>query len=94
MFVEPARAPAGSALRLWQRVVDGWADARPRDVWNDLRAAGFLEVDFEHVVLRGRAGLPAVHVVGNARRSDVWAAATRATPLAWRDGLAAPAFFG
>ncbi len=97
-FAEPALAPAGSALRGWQRALDlvgafGVKD-RPRDVWNDLRAAGFDDLAFDHVTLPARAGLPMPHIVGTARRGAIVVPDRRVEPIAWRSSLPAQSFFG
>jgi SAM-dependent methyltransferase len=72
LFVEPVAARAGTRLRrlqglldrLW-RVVAGIANP-PRDLWNDLKAARFDRLVFDHVNLGGLGGLPVPHLVGEA----------------------------
>jgi SAM-dependent methyltransferase len=106
LFVEPVAARAGTRLRrlqgmmdrLW-RVVAGSANA-PRDLWNDLKAARFDRLAFEHVNLSGLGGVPVPHLVGEAVQ-EAGMRATVARPqsrnvgvprLAWREP--AFAFFG
>jgi hypothetical protein len=87
LFVEPVTAAPQTRLRWLQKVcVDGWrilagALIPPRDLWNDLRVAGFEHVSFHHCNLRGLGGIPVPHLVGEAVL-PVQARLPRSTPRA------------
>ena len=72
LFVEPVTAQAGTRLRRLQKVLKRFwrmlagAANTPRDLWNDLKAARFARLGFEHRILSGLAGLPVPHLVGEA----------------------------
>jgi SAM-dependent methyltransferase len=107
LFVEPVAARAGTRLRRMQGAGDrlwrvGSGNPNPlRDLWNDLKAARFGRLDFQHVNLAGLAGVPIPHLVGEAAlpaTATIAAAAMRSTAarhrnagalgvprLSWRD---------
>ena len=109
LFVEPVSAPAGSRLRRLQRALGrawqalaGTINA-PRDLWNDLKAARFDQLNFQDATLTGFGGVPVPYIVGQAvaaaavRRAPAPAPAPRrpglgAATLTWREP--AFAFFG
>jgi SAM-dependent methyltransferase len=75
LFVEPVAAPAGTRLRRLQRSFDlvwrllAGSPRAPRDLWNDLKAAAFGALTYHQVSVRGLAGVPVPHLVGEALRT-------------------------
>jgi SAM-dependent methyltransferase len=102
IFVEAVTAPAGTRLRGLQRTFDWlWrllagSPTTLRDLWNDLKAARFDGLDFQHINLPGVAGLPVPHLFGEARMVAAKPVTERLSPagrkVAWNQPLVA--FFG